>query len=222
MNQSEKINELATALSKAQSQIVPAKKNGVNPFLKSKYADLCSVWEACQKPLTSNGLSIVHAMDYQDKQLVLLSTLLHTSGQWMRSVVPLPSDITNNKKDVQALGSALTYYKRYNLSALTGVVTDDDDDGCAAMSSSNNRSSERISLPIDKEKSNELQKILEECEPKYQSNFWSYLKQKVNGLQTIDQLPSDMYEQVKMGLIKKREEYLSNVVNGLNNVLAHA
>lgn len=224
MKQSEKVNELLIALGKAQSQINPVKKKEYNPFFKSKYADLCQVWECCKKPLHANGLLILNNIDYEDKQLMLETTLFHvSSSQWIRSSLPLP--MSNNKNDIHPLGSAITYYKRYNLSALTGLVTqDEDDDGAASVSSVNNKSSEKIAFPINKEKSDELQKILEECEPKYQSNFWSYLKQKVNGLQTLDQLPSEMYEQVKIGLIKKREEYLSNVVNSLipNDGLAHA
>ena len=59
MNHSQSIAALASALAKAQSEISGAVKDSANPFFKSKYADLESVWSACRKPLTSNGLSVV-------------------------------------------------------------------------------------------------------------------------------------------------------------------
>lgn len=204
MYQSEHINELASALAKAQSNIGPATKDGYNPFFKSKYADLSNVWAACKDPLNRNGLAIVQSMSYEEKQMILVTTLIHTSGQWMRSKLP----ISPTKNDIQGLGSAITYLRRYALAALAGVVTDDDD-GNAAASSGNNKVSHKLSMPITKEKSKELKEILDECEPAYQSNFWKYLRQKVDSLQTLDQLPVDMYDQVKSGLIKKREEYLN-------------
>ena len=58
MIHSEQINELGAALAKAQGLIEGAKKDSANPFFKSKYADLASVWEACRKHLSDNGLSV--------------------------------------------------------------------------------------------------------------------------------------------------------------------
>jgi len=57
--QSEQINELATALAKAQGKITGALKDSANPFYKSRYADLASVWDACRAALSENGLAVV-------------------------------------------------------------------------------------------------------------------------------------------------------------------
>lgn len=130
MDKSETIIELAKALAKAQGQISPALKDSENPHFRSKYADLSSVWAACRKPLTDNGLSVVQMpVDAPTPSSVALTTLLlHTSGEYISSTVSAPL----TKQDAQGIGSALTYLRRYALSAIIGVVADDDDDGNAA------------------------------------------------------------------------------------------
>lgn len=124
---SENINELAMALAKAQAEMLPAMKDSANPFFKSKYADLASVWDACRAPLTKNGLSVVQLISSDTDKLVLKTTLIHSSGQWIESVAP----IVPVKNDPQGLGSALTYMRRYSLAALVGVYQDDDDGNAA-------------------------------------------------------------------------------------------
>lgn len=121
---SEQINELATALVKAQSEIKSAHKDSNNPFFKSKYADLGSIWAACKEALNKNGLSVVQGPNIDGAGTVFLETmLLHTSGQYISSECPL----INVKGEMQGLGSAISYARRYSLAAICGVVTDDDD-----------------------------------------------------------------------------------------------
>lgn len=129
MMHSEQINELAAALAKAQGTIQGAVKGKINPAFKSKYADLASIWDACREQLSSNGLSIVQTFDATPEGSVsLTTTLLHTSGQWIVSVLP----VRPVKNDPQGMGSAATYARRYALAAMVGVAPDDDDDGNAA------------------------------------------------------------------------------------------
>lgn len=128
MNQSEQLNELAAALSKAQGQIEGAKKDSANPFFKSKYADLASVWEACRKPLTENGLSIIQCPEESENGIAIETMLLHSSGQWKSSRYSMPV----SKIDAQAVGSAITYGRRYALAAMVGVAPEDDDGNAAA------------------------------------------------------------------------------------------
>lgn len=124
MIKSETINELATALSKAQGEMSAAKKDTTNPFFKSKYADLSSVWEAARGPLSKNGLSVVQTTNPTDgKSVELVTALLHSSGQWITgTMVMIPT-----KQDPQGLGSCITYMRRYALSAILGISQDDDD-----------------------------------------------------------------------------------------------
>ena len=127
--QSETISALAAALAKAQGAIKPAPMDRDNPFFKSKYATLTSLWESARAALSANGLSVVQTTDFSESgDLVLISTLMHSSGEWVGSAYPVRA------KDgtPQALGSALTYARRYAFGALVGLTSDDDDDGNAA------------------------------------------------------------------------------------------
>ena len=128
MQSSDAISELATALAKAQGEITGALKDSANPFFKSKYADLASCWDACRAALSKNGLSVVQAPGTEDTATYLTTTLLHSSGQWMRSrLVVQPKDDTP-----QGMGSALTYARRYALTAMVGVAQIDDDGNAAS------------------------------------------------------------------------------------------
>lgn len=108
----ENINELAKALALAQNEIGGAKKDSSNPFFKSKYADLESVWEACRAALTKNGLSISQLVGSDEKGLNLTTILLHSSGQTLTTTCSVPIAKQN---DPQAAGSAITYFRRYQL-----------------------------------------------------------------------------------------------------------
>lgn len=124
---SEHINELATALAKAQGSMKPASKSSLNPHFKSKYADLASVWETIREPLSANGLSVVQTLntDPTAQTTLLYTTLMHSSGQYIGSIQALlPRD-----KTPQGLAAALTYARRQSLQAIVGVAADEDDDG---------------------------------------------------------------------------------------------
>jgi hypothetical protein len=125
---SDTINELTTALSKAQGEITGALKESANPFFKSRYADLASCWDACRGPLSKNGLAVFQAAETTNDGLVLTTTLAHGSGQWMRSTLGV-----NPKDDTpQSMGSALTYARRYALTAMVGIAQVDDDGNAAS------------------------------------------------------------------------------------------
>lgn len=125
---SDAINELASALAKAQGKITGALKDSANPFFKSKYADLASVWDACRAALSENGLAVVQFPESDESGLYVVTTLTHSSGQWMRSRLRLtPKDDTP-----QAAGSAITYGRRYALAAAVGVAQVDDDANAAS------------------------------------------------------------------------------------------
>lgn len=128
MQTSEQINELATALAKAQGEITGALKDSANPFFKSKYADLASCWDACRLPLSKNGLAVTQFPMTEATETFLVTILMHSSGQWMRSSLEVrPKDDTP-----QAMGSALTYARRYALTAVVGVAQVDDDGNAAS------------------------------------------------------------------------------------------
>jgi hypothetical protein len=125
------IDKLAAALAKAQAEIVGAEKSRTNPAFKSKYATLADVWDACRKPLTANGLSVVQLVRATSGGVEVETKLLHTSGQSLSATLGVPVD----KNTAQGIGSAITYARRYGLSAMVGVCPDEDDDGHAATQS---------------------------------------------------------------------------------------
>lgn len=121
--QSEQINELAAALSKAQASITGALKDSANPFFKSKYADLASCWDACRKQLTDNGLAVIQTTDVIDGVVFVKTTLAHSSGQWIVGALP----VKTKDESPQAQGSGITYARRYALAAIVGLAQIDDD-----------------------------------------------------------------------------------------------
>lgn len=132
MRRSESTAKLAEALAKAQGAMKPAVMGSTNPHFRSKYASLAEVMDAIREPFAANGLAVVQGVDEQDDSgLTITTTLLHGSGEWIESSVHVPVGSGN----AQQVGSALTYARRYSLSALCGVVADEDDDGNAAAAS---------------------------------------------------------------------------------------
>jgi len=123
-DKSEDITELAKALCKVQSEDLFALTDKENPFFKSKYADLSSCWTVARKPLTENGLSVAQLMEStEDGTPVVVTMLMHISGQWIKSSLVIKPD----KPGPQALGSAITYGRRYAFCAIVGICPEDDD-----------------------------------------------------------------------------------------------
>lgn len=126
---SEQLNELFTALAKAQGMITTAVKDSANPFFKSQYTSLDGCWQCCRVPLSTNGLSVVQTTQEESGKFYLTTVLGHASGQYIASSMPLMLA----KNDPQAFGSALSYARRYSLCAIVGLTQGDDDDGEKAM-----------------------------------------------------------------------------------------
>lgn len=133
--QSENIGKLAEALSKAQAIIKPPKK-GRTAKVNTKdggsysysYADLADVIECYRVPLSSHGLALTQTMRMQDGHMVLVTKLAHLSGEWLDSEYPVATYVR-----AQEQGSAITYARRYAVTAMLGIAAEDDDDGAAAQ-----------------------------------------------------------------------------------------
>jgi hypothetical protein len=132
--QSDQIDQLATALAVAQGKITGALKDSANPFFKSKYADLASVWDACREALSANGLCVIQTTEsVTEGQITVVTTLAHKSGQWIKGVLSM----TPKDSGAQAAGSCLTYARRYALAAIVGVAQVDDDANAASTKKTN-------------------------------------------------------------------------------------
>ena len=136
--------ELNAALCKAQSEMGPARKGKVNPAFRSNYADLASVIEAVQ-PLHDHGLAYMQLVDTAGAVVTVQTVLLHISGQQMKCGL-----MTARAKDesAQAIGSALTYLRRYSLMTACGIASaDDDGQGAGRPSAPPQRSSPVVPPP---------------------------------------------------------------------------
>jgi len=129
MRSSEQINELASALHKAQAEMGGAVKDSANPFFKSSYADLTSVIKAIKQPFADNGLSYTQFPVSDETGVGVSTRLMHLSGQWLEMSYILPIV----KRDPQAAGSAITYARRYALQSIAGIPTADDDAEAAML-----------------------------------------------------------------------------------------
>jgi hypothetical protein len=119
------MSEIYKALSKAQSKMKGAVKDSTNPHFRSRYADLESVIDAIKAPFAECGLSYFQCVS--EDCLHLITTIAHESGETISGSVPL----IIGKQDMQGVGSAITYARRYGLAALAGVSQTDDDGNAA-------------------------------------------------------------------------------------------
>jgi len=124
MNRSDQINELFSALAKAQGEIRPASMDATNPHFRTRYATLTAIQEACRGPLSKHGLSVIQSVESTDNGFSIETMLAHSSGQWISSNFKL----LIGKQDMQGLGAAVTYARRYSIAAMVGIVSDEDDD----------------------------------------------------------------------------------------------
>ena len=128
-DRSNSLDKFMPAFIAVQSNLKAPIKDTANPFFKSKYADLSSVWESARELLAANGLGIVQTTRLLESCTVLHTKMVHTSGQYITSDYPL----NPIKNDPQGLGSALTYARRYSLQSMLGITPEDDDGNAASL-----------------------------------------------------------------------------------------
>lgn len=222
MMHSEVINELAGALSKAQGEMQAAIKDKVNPFFKSSYADLGSVWDAARPVLSKYGLCVMQTteMTADGARIIMVTTLAHTSGQWMKSFLPL----NPSKNDSQGIGAAITYLRRYSLSAIVGVVCDEDDDGETAVGrgKSEHKQNGNQQNPVNKEPEATvavverlgkaeiiaLTNLIKNLDEESNKSFLDWIKKSFNA-SIIQEIPKPCYENC-IALLNAKIKYLND------------
>jgi hypothetical protein len=126
MRHSETLGAIAPALVKALSEIGGVEKAANNPFFKSKYATLENVIDASKPILARHGLSVMQFPGpFVSGALSLETVILHESGEWLSGDEAF--GIAAGKQDPQAVGSALTYARRYAQMAVLNIPAVDDD-----------------------------------------------------------------------------------------------
>jgi len=133
MKKSSTIAALAGALAKAQGQFPAIERTAKVDFttksgakIKYSYAPLPDIIKACKKPLSDNELSLMQHIwtRGKDEKVVIETVLCHSSGEWVSSSFTM----TGNANDPQAMGSLITYGRRYGMSSILGISADEDDD----------------------------------------------------------------------------------------------
>ncbi len=131
MKTSEQTNELFTALPKAQSEMGVAKEDGFNKHLGAGYASIDSLHSAYKAACSKYGLAIIQDVYSEGEDYFLETRLTHSSGQWMSSSMKL----LLAKRDMQSLGAAVTYAKRYSITSILGISSEVDEVETAAVAS---------------------------------------------------------------------------------------
>ena len=149
MKTSEKIEQIASALHKAQAEMQGAKKTGKNPFFKSEYTTLEEVINCVRQPFADNGLSFHQFPITEEGRAGVETLLLHKSGEYISSEFTMKV----TKDDPQGYGSCFTYARRYGLKSAAGLP-DADDDGNAATRGNSNAKKEEPKLITTTQKSN--------------------------------------------------------------------
>jgi hypothetical protein len=136
MRQSDELNELFTALSLAQGEIEDALKDATNPHFKSRYADLASVRAAYRGPFAKHGLALMQMPTTNGTKVSVQTILSHKSGQFIAETL----DAAAAANTPQAIGSTITYLRRYSALGFAGIAPDDDDGNAASQSTGNGKS----------------------------------------------------------------------------------
>lgn len=198
------MKQLAQALVKAQSKFQAAKKSTVNPFHKSKYADLESVWEAVQGPLAEEGLAISQTFRHESDNIYLITHLIHVSGEMFTSEIP----VVAIKKDPQGYGSAITYFRRYSLQSILCLVTSDDDDGEAA---SGRRKEEEVKpQPQVKPKSNDRKTLGNSLKELWSTSDLEELSKELFGILNPAELTNENLKEM-LKIVERFDSYQSFV-----------
>ena len=202
MNMSDDISALAEALSKAQGAIDDASKGAVNTYYSSKYADLAAVRSVIREPLAVNDLSIIQLPKTVQGGVEVTTMLLHKSGQYISESLFMPLFPKVNKDgkvtevDAHAIGSGISYARRYGLMSILCLAADDDD-GNGAVSrppQQFNIAHNKITIPEVTINTDAADKLLAEAQEIAKTgsaamrDWWSGLKADQRNLLNSDQL----------------------------------
>lgn len=126
--QSQTVGEIYKAFIGAQAEIAnPTKSKQGHGY---KYAELSQLTEMANELLPRHGMGHTQTTDTIDGQLVLVTTLFHSSGEWIQGFYPLEKAGMHKVNDAQQMGAAITYARRYTLAAILGIAQEDDDAAC--------------------------------------------------------------------------------------------
>lgn len=207
MKKSESISELAKAFAKTQQEMKQPLKNAENPFFNSTYVPLENVAQSITDVATKNGLSYSQEPTVIDGVVSVTTLVMHSSGEWIEYE---PLRLKPDKNNIQGCGSAITYAKRYALSAIFGITSDKDDDGNGAVNYeqvNNQRSQKRPAQKSElSAKANKLFSQLIDL-GQTQEDIAAYVKSFMDekGLEKSTEAKTAAMEQMKNDILKAKE-----------------
>ena len=123
----EQTNNIYAALARSQATYTSAQKGGYNPHYKSSFSTFEDLVLASRESLAREGLSVSQYLHSEDENEYLITLLMHSSGEIIKSKVRI---YVKDKTDIQKFGSAMTYLKRYVYASICGIATSEhDEDG---------------------------------------------------------------------------------------------
>ena len=202
MKKSETLTEISKAFAKTQQEMKQPLKDANNPFFKSKYVPLENVVEAITESASKNGLSFTQFPSSDEAGNVTVGTLvMHRSGEWNDPIKMKPV-----KNDPQSIGSAITYAKRYALSAIFGITSDPDDDGNEATQTKKQTPAKKKDEPvISVEKANYYLKEIATISAEKGKEDGSIVKWFLNHLGVVD------YKMIKQSQIEDADMLLDKL-----------
>jgi hypothetical protein len=204
---SEQVNELFTALAKAQAEFEPAELDGKNPHFDSRFATLASIFESCRVILAKHGLSVVQPVSMVDGQVTVTTIVGHSSGQWVSGQISMRPERTGP----QAIGSTITYFRRYGLGAMLGIVTDSDDDAEGAERGPNR--SNHLKSVKQPETTKNFNESLDDWKKKI--TITPKLPELQKLIPAIETLPEPLKAQVKSFWVEQRKKIQSGATANL-------
>ena len=203
MKKSETLTEFSKAFAQTQQEMKQPLKDANNPFFKSKYVPLENVVEAITESASKNGLSFTQFPSSDEDGNVTVGTLvMHSSGEWIEYD---PIKMKPVKNDPQSIGSAITYAKRYALSAIFGITSDQDDDGNEATLTKKQQPKKVNDPVISVEKANYYLKEIATISAEKGKEDGSIVKWFLNHLGVVD------YKMIKQSQIEDADMLLGKL-----------
>lgn len=181
MKTSESIADISKALCEAQKKINHATKDAKNPHFKNDYASLESVIDASKIPLLDNGISVIQSVN----ESKLVTRLQHSGGQFFESELQM----IISKQDMQGLGSAITYARRYSLASMLNISQADDDGNSAAKQ-------QRTAPPQKVLTTEQVSKVLDVSHDIMNYRINAGPKNNMTGTLLTDHTPQYLYQQM--------------------------
>lgn len=199
MNTSEQTDVIFPALFRAIQGMGQLVKDAKNPYFKSSYATLGAVQEAAIPSFGEQGILVIQAPEGSDRGVRMTTRLVHAeSNQWIESSLDIPLD----KQDPQAVGSGISYARRYALQSLAGLSAEDDD-GETAMKRGGKPQAKKKVLPISDAQEERIHEMFEELgmsrEQKEAALNWA------GNTRALENLNEDQAETLIKQLNKKKE-----------------